>query len=59
VAQELLTGVGDLDPARLAFAQGDAEVGLKRLDRLGDGGLRDRQHFRGARHTSLLGGGHE
>ena len=56
VPQKLLTRVGDLDPARFSFAQSNAQVGFKRLDRLGNGRLRDRQHLRRARYTSLLGG---
>jgi hypothetical protein len=37
----------------------DAKVALKLLDRLGDGGLRDRQMLRGPQHGPALGDRYE
>ena len=59
VAQELMALVGDVQPARMALEQRDAEIALQLLDRLGDRRLRDRQILRGARNSALLGDGDE
>ena len=59
VAQELMALVGDVQAARMALEQLDAEIALQFLDRLGDRGLRDRQVLRGARNRALLGDGDE
>ena len=59
MAQELVALVGDVQAARMALEQRDAEVAFQLLDRLGDRGLRDRQVLRRARDEPLLGDGDE
>ena len=59
MAQELMALVGDVQPARMALEQLDAEIALQLLDRLGDRRLRDGEVLRGARNRALFGNGDE
>ena len=59
MAQELVPLVGDVEAARMALEQLDAEIALQFLDRLGDRGLRDGEVLRRAGHRALLGNGDE
>ena len=51
--------VGDVEAARMALEQFDAEIAFEFLDRFGDRRLRDGEVLRGARHRALLGDGDE
>jgi hypothetical protein len=59
MAEELVALVGDVEAARMALEEFDAEIAFELLDRFGDRGLRDRQVLRGARDRALLGHGDE
>jgi hypothetical protein len=49
------TGRGQRDPARPSFQQLDAQLGFERGDMVAQGGLRDVEHFRGARQHAGIG----
>ncbi len=59
MAQELVAIMGDVQAARMALEQFDAEIAFQFLHRFGDRGLRNRQVLRGARHRPLFGNGDE
>src|SRR5204862_2428202 len=57
--EEELTGVREVDPARKALEQLDAELGLELPDLGRQAGLSDPQSLGGAREALLLGDRHE